>query len=164
MPSCTVGSNRKRANVLFKALGCHSHTLHQPGFQRCMTCGRAACWCPLWFPLSPASPGRTARRRHTAGRRAARCCGTAGIWRCRRGRHGDRCPAASASPTSPTSGWQPRPRCEEQRGRLEEEGRRSIKYELRLEIWTRRQVRSGQQDVFLKTHQCGQDAWEFRQF
>lgn len=105
------------------------HSADLPVFRRCTRCGRAACWCPLWFPLSPASPGCRARRRRTAGTRAARCCGTAGIWHCRTGRRGDRCRAASASPTPPRSGWQPRPRCEELRGRLEEEDARFIKCE-----------------------------------
>lgn len=175
MEAAIVPSKRLKndALVLFWKGKCHyslhallvptelsGHSLYQPGFQRCTKCGRAACWSPLWFPLSSASPGRTARRHHTAGRHAARCCGTAGIWRCRTGRHGDRCPVASASPTSPRSGWQPRPRYGEQRGRLEEEDRK-----------VRAQVRNlddtaGQVNRFcsLKTNQCGQDGWEFNQF
>lgn len=91
---------------------------NRPGYRRCTTCGRAACWSPPWSPLTPASPERKPRCRRTAGTPVARYCGSGGIWRCRRGRPGGRCRAASASPTAPMSGWQPRPRCEELKGHL----------------------------------------------
>lgn len=145
------------------------HSADQPVFRRCTRCGRAACWCPLWFPLSPASPGCRARRRRTAGRHAARCCGTAGIWRCRTGLRGGRCRAASASPTPPRSGWQPRPRCEELRGRLEEEEERFIKYEAKVrklgDTTTAGLVNQNSNRIpSTRTNQCRQDAPEFNQF
>lgn len=96
----------------------------QPVFQRCTTCGPAACWSPPSFPSSPACLGQTPRCRHMADTPGVRCCGTGGTTRYMTSRHGARSHVACATPAAPTSGWQLRPHCEALKGHLWRDDRR----------------------------------------